>query len=156
MKDCPACGASVPKSANRCKDCFHDFDEDVGKRKDGPIFLLGAFAIMAIIGAGVLWYVAGNPVEERILVDEQTRSIIWTRVYNGNRLETERLMWTDVAKLEYVVLSAGYEINAVAMAGERHIIQESPTSLKSEADRYSQMMEKPLDIVDNTRGFDAD
>ena len=69
-------------------------------------------------------------------------------------IETERLKWVDVAKLEYVVQSAGgYEIAAVALDGDRFVIQESPNPLKTEADHYAQMMEKPLDIVDNTRGF---
>ena len=155
MKECPSCGGQAPYSAARCKDCFHDFDESAlaKKRRDGPIFLLAAVALMSILATGTLWYVTRAPIEERILVDKQTRSVIWTRVYQGNRLETERLLWNDVAKLQYITESTGFEIVAVSMNGDRHVIQESLTSLKKEADQYSRMMDKPLDIVDETGGF---
>lgn len=153
MKECPSCGTMVPASADRCKECFHDFNEAPARSAGGPIFLLGSVAAMAVVAAGVLWYVTGNPIEEKILVDEETHSVIWTRRYRSG-VETERLKWTDVAKLEYVVLASGsFEIAAVGLTGERYIIQESPNPLKTEADHYAQMMEKPLDIVDNTRGF---
>lgn len=153
MKECPSCGTMVPTSASRCKECFHDFDEPPAQSNGGPIFLLGAVAAMAIVLAGVLWYVTSNPLEEKILVDEETHSVIWTRKYRSG-VETERLHWRDIAKLEYVVrASGGYEVAAVDLDGDRFVIHEAPNPLKTEADHYAQMMEKPLDIVDNTRGF---
>lgn len=154
MKECPSCGTMVPASATRCKECFHDFTAvPVVRTNGGPILLLVAAAAMAIIGAGMLWYVTGKPLEERILVDEETHSVIWTRKYRSG-IETERLAWSDVAKLEYAILASGrFEIAAIGRKGERYIIQEAGSSLKSEANHYAQMMEKPLDIVDSTRGF---
>lgn len=153
MKECPSCGASVPKSAERCKECFHDFSEVASRSNGGPIFLMGAAAAMAVIAAGTFWWVTSSPIEEKILVDEETRSIVWTRRYRRG-VETEKVNWDEVTRLEYVLKSNNtYEIVAVDRQGERHIIQEDAGPLKSEADRYSQMMEKDLDIVDNTRGF---
>ena len=153
MKECPSCGAMVPKSADRCKECFHDFNEAPARSNGGPIFLLASVAAMAVVAAGVLWYITSNPIEEKILVDEETHSVVWTRSYR-NGVETDRLPWEDIAKLEYVIrASGGYEITAVTTDGDRRTIQESPNPLKIEADHYAQMMEKPLDIVDNTRGF---
>lgn len=153
MKECPSCGTMVPTSASRCKECFHDFDQAPARSAGGPIFLLGSVAMMAVVAAGVFYYITATPIEEKILVDEETESVVWTRKYRGS-IETERLNWRDVAKLEYVIRSSGgYEIAAVGLDGGRHIIQEAPNPLKTEADHYAQMMEKPLDIVDNTRGF---
>ena len=89
MKECPSCGASVPRSANLCKHCFHDFTDDaVPTRSGGPIFLLGAVAAMAILGAVTFGYVASQPIEERILVDQDTRSVVWTRQYRSG-IQTE-------------------------------------------------------------------
>lgn len=154
MKECPACGTMVPASAARCKECFHDFNEAPPARTNGgPILLLVVGAAMAVIAAGVLWYVTSKPLEERILVDEETHSVIWTRKYRSG-IETERIAWSDVAKLEYAILASGrFEIAAIGLDGHRYIIQEGGSSLKSEANHYSQLMEKPLDIVDSTRGF---
>lgn len=153
MKECPSCSADVPESATRCKECFHDFTEQPRARSGGPIFLLGALAAMAIVGSLTLWFVISRPVEEHILVDDSTQSIVWTRQYRG-RVETDRLMWDDVAKLEYVLKASGaFEIVAVTSTGERKIIQEDVHPLKTEASHYAQVMEKPLAEVDNTRGF---
>ena len=143
----------MPKSAERCKECFHDFSEVASRSNGGPIFLMGAAAAMAVIAAGTFWWVTSSPIEEKILVDEETRSIVWTR-RSRRGVETEKVNWDEVTRLEYVLKSNNtYEIVAVDRQGERHIIQEDAGPLKSEADRYSQMMEKDLDIVDNTRGF---
>ena len=152
MKECPSCGTMVPRSAERCKDCFHDFSEVASTSNGGPIFLLAAVAAMAVVLAGVLWFVTGTATEEHILVDQQTESVVWTRQYRWGA-ETERLKWSEVAKLEYVVRSGGYEVAAIAMNGDRFVIHEAVAPLKTTADQYAAMMEKPLDIVDQTRGF---
>ena len=94
----------------------------------------------------------GTATEEHILVDQQTESVVWTRQYRWGA-ETERLKWSEVAKLEYVVRSGGYEVAAIAMNGDRFVIHEAVAPLKTTADQYAAMMEKPLDIVDQTRGF---
>ena len=50
----PSCGSDVPTAATRCKECFFDFTEK-RKRSIGPIVLMAAFAVMAILGALMIW-----------------------------------------------------------------------------------------------------
>jgi hypothetical protein len=154
-KECPSCGAEVPTSASRCKECFHDFTEVPARRGllAGPLILLASFAMMAVVGALTLFIIASRPVEERILVDEDTRSVVWTRKYRTG-VETDRLMWDQILKLEYVIkASGGFEIVAIEVDGSRHVIHEDLRPLKSEATHYAKVMEKPLEEVDNTSGF---
>jgi len=155
-KECPSCGTMVPESATRCKSCFHDFDEDEVKQSfnwAGPLALLGAFAAMALIGSGTLYYIVSQPIEEKILVDESQSAVIWTRQYRTGP-QTERVRFSDISKLEYVVRSnGGFEIAAITNAGSRHIIHEGKAPLKSEAAHYAQVMEKPLEEIDKTGGF---
>ena len=111
-KECPSCGTIVPESAARCKECFHDFTEDEpqSRSSSGILMVLGAFAAMAVVGSGVLWYITSTPTEERILVDQDTRSVVWTRKYRSG-IETDRLRFDDVIRLEYVLKATGhYEI----------------------------------------------
>ncbi len=153
MKDCPSCGAEVPTSATRCKECFHDFNAAPPKRSGGPIFLLAAFAAMAVVGSLVLWFVVSQPVEQLIHVDQESESIVWTSRYRSG-IETDRLKWVDIAKIEYVIKQTGdFDVVAVTLTGERHIIQTDTGPLQSEAAQYAELMDKPLEIVDNTRGF---
>ena len=155
-KDCPSCGAEVPASATRCKECFHDFTEDdLVKRNSmsGPLVLLGAVAAMAVVGAFTLWMITSQPVDERILVDEDTQSVVWTRKFRSG-VETERLAFQDVIKLEYVMRSnGGFAVVALTSAGDRKVIHEDDRPLRTEATRYAKLMDKPLDEVDNTSGF---
>lgn len=153
-KDCPSCGLTVPKSASRCKECFHDFDAAPKKTSwAGPIALLMSMAAMAVVAAVTLGVIVMRPTEERILVDQDTRSVIWTTQYRTG-IETERLLWDDVLKLEYVTQRSGtYAIKALTTAGDRRVIQEGPAPLKSEASQYAKLMEKELVVVDETTGF---
>ena len=153
-KDCPACGLTVPKSASRCKECWHDFDEPVKKGSwAGPIALLVSFAGMAVVALLVVGFIAMQPTEERILVDQDTRSVVWTTQYRTG-IETERLLWDDILKLEYVAQRTGsYAIKALTTSGDRKVIQQGPKPLRSEASQYAQLMDKELIVVDETTGF---
>jgi hypothetical protein len=145
----------VPTAASRCKHCFHDFDaEEIAKKGlSGPVLLLMSAAAMAVLAATVLGVVVSWPIEERILVDQDTQSVVWTKKFR-TRVETDRLAWNQITKLEYVISQNGsFSIDAIDMNGERHTIQSGKSPLSSEADKYSQIMEKPLEEVDNTRGF---
>ena len=117
-KDCPSCGAEVPASATRCKECFHDFTED-GRRGFsflGPLIALGALAGMALIGALVLLVIFMQPVEHHTLVDESTRSIVWTTTPDHAR----QLMEADDARLASEVFNAiGGVLGDVRAAGPR-------------------------------------
>ena len=77
-KTCPACGAEVPQVAQRCKHCFHDFDETPVKKR-GLVILLGFVAMMAIFGASTLAWVFYFSVAEKIVVDAETQSIVISR-----------------------------------------------------------------------------
>ncbi|MBX2798588.1 MAG: hypothetical protein KTR31_12980 [Myxococcales bacterium] len=115
--------------------------------------LLGSVAAMALVGAATLYMIVSNPLEERILVDEDTQSIVWTRKFRSG-VETDRLKFADITKLEYVLRSGGtFEVVAITVDGDRRVIQEGRTPLRTEATRYSKLMEKPLEEVDNTSGF---
>ena len=154
-KDCPSCGAVVPASASRCKDCFHDFTEDdlPARSNTGPILVLGTLAAMAVVGAGTLWFIVSQPIEEKIHVQQETQSVVKVRKYR-NRVESEQLRFDDIVKLEYVLHTGGtFEVVAVTTAGEREVIHTDKRPLRSEAARYAQLMDKPLEEIDNTRGF---
>lgn len=153
MKTCPSCGTDVPAAAARCKECFHDFNE-VKPRRTGPIALLASFAAMAVIGALTFWVISSRPIDRRILVDEETRSVIFTTQYRTGP-ETERLNWDEIGKLEHVTAANGtFEIVAIKLDGTRKTIEESGDgSLASRAEHYANLMEKPLELIDNTRGF---
>jgi len=152
-KICPSCSVEVPAQAARCKECFHDFTEVKG-RNGSPMMLLAAMAAMSVVGAFTFWWVSSRPIEERILVDQETQSIIWTRKYNDG-VKTERLRFERIAKLEYQIDGSGdFTILAVTLDGERKTVMESDgTPIRSTAEQYAQLMEKPLEVVDNTRGF---
>jgi transposase-like protein len=155
VKICPSCGSEVPESANRCKQCFHDFtvETETRSKRVGPLAVLASFAAMAIAGTLILLYIVSRPVEERILVDEDTQSVVWTRKFR-NSIETERLRFDEIAKLEYVRTATGrFEIVAVDHEGGRHVIQEDEQDLRGEAGQYAKLMGKPLAEVDNTTSF---
>jgi hypothetical protein len=154
-KTCPSCGAEAPSSAVRCKECFHDFaaTKSGPNHKAGILLILGTITFMTLSGAGVFYWQSQLPLEHKILVDESTRSVIFTTQYRSGPV-TERLKWDDVARLEHVLLRGGAaEVVAVRLDGERRTIQEGTSSLAQVADHYSRLMEKPLTTVDNTSGF---
>ena len=156
-KECPSCGAEVPKSAFRCKHCFHDLDEDQNGGSSmvwaGPIALLVSFAAMAVVGAITLAVIVSRPLEERILVDQDTRSVIWTTQYRTG-ITTDRLMWSDITRLEYVTRSNGtFCVRAVTTDGSQRVIHEGLGPLTSEANQYAQLMDKDLAVIDETTGF---
>ncbi|MEZ4321354.1 MAG: hypothetical protein R3F61_28025 [Myxococcota bacterium] len=154
MKDCPSCGAEVPTSAKRCKECFHDFDAPAKTASwAGPIALLVALAGMVLVALLTLLWIVMQPQDQHILVDQDSKSIVWTRTYVTGTT-TDRVEFKDVARVEYVMhTSGGYEIVAVTSDGTRKSIQESESPLRGEATKYAQLMEMELTIVDNTRGF---
>lgn len=150
MKECPACGVEVPASATRCKECFHDFTEQ-GPRPlamfVGPLIVLGALASLAVVGAAILLFVYSQPIEERILVDEDTRSIIWTTKYRTG-VETDRIMFDQVVKVEHSGHGGIFQVVAITTDGEHKVIQEGKQPLASEGRHYAKLMEKPFEDVD--------
>lgn len=153
-KDCPSCGATVPVEAARCKHCFHDFSE-TPRRKSGPVVLLGFFAAMAVIGAGTLWYIYTQRAQERIVVDQETSSIVITRK-TASATDTERVTFDSVEKIEHVMggEQAMFEVVAVTLDGKRYVIKQSDDSpLVGDAEHIAAVMDKPMVQVKNVRGF---
>ncbi|MCB9677862.1 MAG: hypothetical protein H6737_22365 [Alphaproteobacteria bacterium] len=154
MKDCPSCGAEVPASAKRCKECFHDFDTPATTASwAGPIALLVSLAGMVAVALITLLWIVMQPQDQHTLVDQDSQSIVWTRTYVTGTT-TDRVQFSDVSKIEYVMHSSGgYEIVAVTSGGDRKQIQISESPIQGEANKYAELMKKDLTIVDNTRGF---
>lgn len=153
-KTCPSCGTEVPTAATRCKTCFHDFTEEP-VRNGSPVALLVALALAVVIAAGAFWYVSQIPTDKRILVDQETQTIQWITQYSGDRLKTDRVKFAEIAKIEHVVTSSGaYQIVAVTQGGERKVVEEDRSkSLALQAQKYADLMKKPLENKDETFGF---
>jgi hypothetical protein len=108
---------------------------------------------MSVVGALVLFYIVSMPTSRHILVDESTRSIIWTNSYVTGH-STDRLEWDQVRKLEYVISQGGnFRVVAVTLDGDRKVVKEDKSPIKTEADQYAKLMEKDLEVIDKTRGF---
>lgn len=119
-----------------------------------PMYLLIALAAMAVLGAITFWFVSQRPLSETMLMDEQTRSIIFTAEYRTGA-RADRLPWADIVKLQHITTSAGgFEIVAIKADAEKVVIKESSKKpLHGDAEHYAQMMGIPLEQVDLTRGF---
>lgn len=144
FKSCPSCGAEVPRSAARCKDCFYDFTADK-KRNYGPLLLLGSLAGMTVVASIVFALLAFMPTDQLILVDQETQSIVITTKYRSGP-STERIAFGDVVKLEHVSESGSFEIIAITTDAERKVLMTSNGApLYTEAEKYAQMMKKPLE-----------
>lgn len=153
-KTCPSCDAEVPTSAARCKECFHDFTEKP-RRSSGPLLLLlGTLTLMAVIGAATLGVIFLRPLEERILVDESSQAVIFTTKYRSGA-ETERIDWSDITSLEHLTTAGGdFQIVAITLDGGRHVIMSSDgRPIRSDAEHYAKLMDKPLHMVDRSGGF---
>jgi hypothetical protein len=148
-KECPSCGAQVPATAARCKECFHEFSEGTTSARSwfGPLIVLGSVAMIAVSATLVLMYVFAQPVEVRTIVDEETRSVVWTTKYR-NSVQTDRVMFDEVAKVEHTGESGMFQVIAVTTSGERKVISESKSNLDSEGRRFAQMMDKPYEDID--------
>jgi hypothetical protein len=154
-KTCPSCGTEVPTAASRCKVCFYDFDAEAQTKSNPLVGLLALLAGMALMVAGTFYYISSQPTEQRILVDESSRTIQWVSQFQDGSLKTDRLAFDDVSKLEYVITNTGdFEIIAITHTGDRKQVQFDPDKpLRGQAEKYAELMQKPLEMVDNTTGF---
>jgi len=153
FKTCPSCGTEVPQAAVRCKSCFHDFTE-VKKSGGSPLMLLGAAAVIVMIFAGTFYAVSQRPLESHTLVDEASQSIIWTTRFR-DKTATDRVSFNDVIRLEYSVNDEGdFEIVALTTDAERKVIAVSEgRPILQKAQQYSDMIGKPLEIVESASGL---
>jgi hypothetical protein len=147
VKNCPSCGAEVPASATRCKDCFHDFTASKKTSYAGPLLVLASIAGMTFVATIVFAIVAMMPTDQRILVDEGTQSVVITTKYRTS-VETERIAFSDIIKVEHVASGGEYQIVVVTDDAERKTIMSSRKEpLYSEAEKYAKVMNKPLERV---------
>ena len=143
-RHCPQCGTEAPASAQRCKQCFHEYG---GRSLSfGPVIVLGVVAVMTFVAAAAFLVAGMGPVDERVLVSSETKSIVIATKFSGGP-ETQRIPFGNVAKLEHSQVTEGYEIVAVTSSGERHVIHSAHEPLYMEAERYSSMIGKPYERI---------
>lgn len=153
-KSCPSCSAEVPVEASRCKHCFHDFTEDPPK-KSGPMVLLGFLALMMVLGAATLAYLFKFQTADRVVVDEETHSIVITHT-SRMATDTERVSFDRVVKVEHVMggEDAMFEVVAVTDDGKRYIVKSSGEKpLTGDAQHIASVIDKPYVEVKNIKGF---
>lgn len=116
---------------------------------------MAVFALMAVIGAGVFWYAGARQAQEYIVIDEETKSIIFTTQY-ADRKETDRLKFEEVREVELVKGgSAGtWEVAVHTLDGKRRTVRVSnDTDLSSYALKVSSLVGKPLINQDSAAGL---
>lgn len=111
-------------------------------------------ALMGVIGAGVLYY-ASNMAQEHIVVDAETKSIVFTKKF-ADRVETDRLPFDQVGQVVYVIGGSPdtYMVDVVLLDGSRRTIMSSDDSPQSGyADHVAAIMGKQVVQEKRARGF---
>jgi hypothetical protein len=153
-KSCPSCSAEVPNEALRCKHCFHDFNAEPEK-KNSPLPLLFLLATIALMGLGTFTYIHKNNAAERIVVDQETESIVITRK-TASETTTNRVPFANVEKVEHVMggKKAMFEVVAVTTSGERVLLKQSDDKpQQGHAEHMARVMDKPYVEVRNIKTF---
>lgn len=155
-KDCPSCGSVVPSAASRCKHCFHDFtDAPVKSGSAGLIGFLAMLVAMVGIGYGVFFFVNARAATENIVIDEESQSIVFTKTFQ-DRVETERIMFAEVAKVQYRIggEDATFVVRLITNDGrQRNLKLSDEKQLTGYAKHVSAVLEKPYDEKNLRRGF---
>ena len=152
-KECPSCGTEVPEIAPRCKVCFHDFAEKPPASGNGLLLLLAAFTAMAVIAAAITGYVAMQPTGMLAHVDHDSRSIVFVTQYRNGE-ETETIAWSDVGRVEHITTSQGeFLVNAKLLDGSTRLLAQGEVPLGAEAERFAEVMDKPVEYMDETQAF---
>ena len=155
-KTCPNCGAEVPLAATRCKHCFYEFEKSPKNRSSGLLLILGLVVAMVLSGAGVMYYLLNvQSVKRNVVIDQETHSIVWTRTY-ADKVETERLPFDDVVKVEHIFggKDATFEVVVITTNGERKVLNQSDDApLTSYAEHVAHVMDKPFLNIRKVKGF---
>ena len=111
-------------------------------------------AIMAVSGAAVMFYITNfHSVKENVVIDEETKSVVFTRTY-ADKLESDRLSFNDVEKIESVVGGSKWEVALLLKNGDRKVINRSvDQNLHPYAVHIAAVMERPLVQVNEIAGF---
>ncbi|MBN1335065.1 MAG: hypothetical protein JXB39_03795 [Deltaproteobacteria bacterium] len=154
-KICPSCGAEAPIVATRCKVCFHEFT-DGRKRNTGFVVLVVSLAVMAIVGAGVMYYVAFHQsVKQNVVVDEETQSVVWTTV-RADGTDADRVSFDRIERVDFTIggSSAMWEVAVILEGGERRLLSASDEeNLAGYAIQVARIIGKPLEENRKVRGF---
>lgn len=143
-RNCPSCGAEAPLSAHRCKQCFNDFS--TRRASWGPVLILGVLAFMSFVAAIAFIVASLGPLDQRVLVSAETKSIVIATKYDSG-VETRRIPFTDVVKLQHVPVTEGFNVVAITTDGEHTVIQTDREPLYDKADQYAKMMGKTYERV---------
>ena len=158
-KTCPSCGADVPIVASRCKHCFFDFTADAAesKKSNAIVGLLGFIFVLLLIGAGTAGMLADSQRAEKVIIDQETKSIVYTRT-SATGTETERVNFDQVQKVKHVVggKDALYEVIAVGNNGKEYRLKLSPDqNLSSDGSHIAKIMGKPFEEISTIPGQEA-
>lgn len=155
-KTCPSCGAEVPTAAARCKHCFFDFSAEGSEAKRGNaiVGLLAFILVLLLIGLGTSRLLLDFQKAEKVIVDEETKSIVYTRT-SATGTETERVNFSKVAKVQHVVGGEGamYTVIAVGTDGKNYLLKlSSSESLAGDAAHMAALMDKPYEEINTIPG----
>ena len=155
-KSCPSCGADVPVVASRCKHCFFDFTADAAesKKSNAIVSLLGFIFVLLLIGAGTAYSLAGSQKAEKVVIDQETRSIIYTRT-SASGTETERVNFDQIEKVKHIIggEDAMYEVIAVGTNGKDYLLKLSPDeNLNGDGAHLAKVMGKPFEEISTIPG----
>ena len=155
-KICPNCNAEVPEIANLCKHCFHDFHTVAPKKKTALWTVLRQAFGTANVSAMAFSYVAGQHRMQKISVDRETKSIVFTTTW-ADRTEAERVLWKDVASVEYIrnTKPRPFQVDVVTTSGERYVYSSSNEPLDYEARSLGEMVGKAVVEKDEFKGPDT-
>lgn len=159
-KTCPSCGADVPRVAKRCRECFHDLrDKSSGSASGGSsamnglLILVGALGIMSVLAAVALGTIVSFPLDAKIQVNKESQYVIITRQYVSG-IKSERVAFSDIVAVKHVIASAGvFKIVAIQSSGSELVIAQADRSLKGDAEKYAEVMDKPFTEDDRTGGL---
>lgn len=155
-KTCPSCGADVPIVASRCKHCFFDFTADAAetKKSSAIVGLLGFIFVLLLIGAVTAGSLADSQRAEKVIIDQETKSIVYTRT-SATGTETERVNFEQVQKVKHIVggKDALYEVIAVGTNGKEYRLKLSPDkNLSGDGEHIAKIMGKPFEEISTIPG----
>lgn len=156
-KFCPSCNAEVPAAAQRCKHCFHDFEAEgvEARKRSGMVGLLIFVLVLLLIGIGTAAWLAGTQRSERVVVDAETKSVVFTKTTAAGT-QTERVSWEHIERLEHLIGGgdAMYQIVAVMDDGKMRVLKQSEEEdLSGEAKHMAKVVGKPFSEVNKVPGF---
>ena len=159
-KTCPSCGADLPRVAKRCRECFHDLRDKAAASPgggsaavNGMLLLVGALGVMAVLLAIALGTIVSFPLDSKIQVNKESQYVIITRQYVSG-IKSDRVPFSDIVAVKHVIPSAGVFRNIAIRTDRSELtIAQVDHSLKGDAERYAEVMNKPFTEDDRAGGL---